>query len=1447
MRKLLTAFLLMTLVITGSLFAADQIKQVNRDHNIPSFLGYAQDRLIVVMKDNAPDVTFNKSSNDLALSGDASLDAVAKQFAVSKFERQFQGSENSSIPEKAALSKYYKVILNAGELDDAVKAYEALPEVDHVEKVGIHSMYATPNDSYFDPYQWYHNQTNDDDIDSPEAWNIQTGSSSKIIAILDSGTRYYHPDLGGANASSTNVGASRGNIWINNAELNGSSGVDDDGNGYTDDWIGYDFIDGVSNCWTGEDCNNKDNDPRDFNGHGTHTAGIMGMITNDGYGMAGVAGGWNNGSQTEYGNGCKIMVCRMGYSYNYLGQEYGVVMMDAAAEAFYYAADNGATVASCSWGSSNSGGIGAAVDYFLNAGGIVFVAAGNDGSQTADYLNGRGDLISVAATDENDAAASFTTYGTWVDISAPGVGIYSTFHDHTDASTVYWASMDGTSMATPMAAAVGAMIWSQNPTWTAAQVESQLYTSAEDIDSELSSSYIGKMGAGRINLYDAVNTGTPDPPVAAFVGSPTSGTEPLTVSFTDQSTGSITSWSWTFGDGGTSTSQNPSHEYTSDGTYNVSLTVTGPGGSDGETKNGYITVNPCVLPTANFTGSPTSGEVPLNVDFTNSSTGATSYSWTFGDGGTSTATNPSHTYTAAGTYTVELTATNSCGNDVATRTDYITVTCTAPTAGFTGAPTSGDYPLDVTFTDQSTGATSYSWNFGDGGTSTAASPSHTYTAAGTYNVTQTVTNSCGNDQMVRTDYITVTEPPPPPPTADFVGSPTSGDYPLTVDFTDLSTDAPTSWTWDFGDGVGTSTAQNPSYTFDNVGTYTVTLTATNAYGSDDEIKINYITVTEPTSGFCDDFNDADFSDWTVISGTWTPSGGQLDGYIASDKAFIMSPLGNQTDATITVDWTSLTGGTWTNGIVVFGFIDTQNYRVADFRDGANKWYIREFISGTQYNRAVVSETINTNQQYAMEVIIDPGGLVTIKADGATKVSYDFGNVQSGQIGLEVNQSHSQFDNFCVDADTPPPPPPTAEFSGTPTSGDFPLNVTFTDQSTDGPTGWSWTFGDGGTSTNQNPSHTYTAAGTYTVSLTASNAYGSDVETKTNYITVTTPCDPPVAEFSGTPTSGDFPLNVTFSDLSTNTPTSWSWTFGDGGTSTSQNPSHTYTAAGTYDVTLTATNSCGSDGETKTAYITVTDPGGGSWTTITYDEFESGFGNYSDGGGDCALYTGGTYSHQGSNSIQIRDNSGVASSFYHTGNYNVAGYTELEVEFWFMAVSMDNTKEDFWVQYYDGSTWHTVASYARATDFDNGVFYNKVVNIPSGTYNYPSNAQLRFMCDASGNRDWVYIDEVEFRGFSGTSGVAKATDLIPNEYALSQNYPNPFNPSTQIDFSIPNATYVSLKVYNLLGQEVENLVDGELCAGPHSVTFDATQYSSGIYFYRLETNDYATTRKMVLVK
>jgi len=160
---------------------------------------------------------------------------------------------------------------------------------------------------------------------------------------------------------------------------------------------------------------------------------------------------------------------------------------------------------------------------------------------------------------------------------------------------------------------------------------------------------------------------------------------------------------------------------------------------------------------------------------------------------------------------------------------------------------------------------------------------------------------------------------------------------------------------------------------------------------------------------------------------------------------------------------------------------------------------------------------------------------------------------------------------------------TADFTGSSTTGCAPLVVNFTDQSSGSPTSWSWDFGDDGTSTQQNPSHTYTNPGIYTVRLTLSNDCGSDTLTKVEYITAG---QDPVADFTGSPTSGCAPLTVNFTDQSTDNPTIWSWDFGDGGWSNQQNPFHVYVSPGVYNLTLSASNDCGSDNESKMEYIIV---------------------------------------------------------------------------------------------------------------------------------------------------------------------------------------------------------------------------------------------------------------------
>jgi PKD repeat protein len=163
-------------------------------------------------------------------------------------------------------------------------------------------------------------------------------------------------------------------------------------------------------------------------------------------------------------------------------------------------------------------------------------------------------------------------------------------------------------------------------------------------------------------------------------------------------------------------------------------------------------------------------------------------------------------------------------------------------------------------------------------------------------------------------------------------------------------------------------------------------------------------------------------------------------------------------------------------------------------------------------------------------------------------------------------------------------PPTPAFSADDTSGTVPHTVNFTDESGGVPDGWFWDFGDGSTSTQQDPTHTYTSAGVYDVKLTASNSFGSASLTKPNYITVS---DPGTVDFEAVPTSGAAPLvDVQFTDLSADNPTAWAWDFGDGGTSAIQNPKHTFSAPGAYTVSLTVTTSVGGGTATKTDYINV---------------------------------------------------------------------------------------------------------------------------------------------------------------------------------------------------------------------------------------------------------------------
>jgi PKD repeat protein len=261
----------------------------------------------------------------------------------------------------------------------------------------------------------------------------------------------------------------------------------------------------------------------------------------------------------------------------------------------------------------------------------------------------------------------------------------------------------------------------------------------------------------------------PVPPTAAFTSDTQAGDAPLTVHFTDQSTGTgPLTYAWDFThDGSTdSTLQNPSFTYSTAGTFTVSLTVSGPGGSDTETKAGYITaeVPPPQPPVAGFTASPRSGTEPLAVTFTDTSTNTpTSWTWKYRNATAdwtefATTQNPAGTF-PAGTYDISLTAANAAGSNEVIRPGYISVSeiqpiIRIPKAQFALDAHSGRAPLTVTFTDRSRySPASYHWDFGDGVTSDEQNPVHTYTKAGAYQISLTATNSAGSDSVTRNVHV----------------------------------------------------------------------------------------------------------------------------------------------------------------------------------------------------------------------------------------------------------------------------------------------------------------------------------------------------------------------------------------------------------------------------------------------------------------------------------------------------------------------------------------------------------------------------------------------------------------------------------------------------------------------------------------------------------------------
>jgi PKD repeat protein len=656
-----------------------------------------------------------------------------------------------------------------------------------------------------------------------------------------------------------------------------------------------------------------------------------------------------------------------------------------------------------------------------------------------------------------------------------------------------------------------------------------------------------------INVYQS--------PVASYTTGPTC--QGATVNFSDASTSSagdpLTNWAWDFGDGSPGSNlQNPSHIYTIAGTYTINLNVNTANCFDSVT--GTITINP--IPASGFTLVPTSGCGPHSVVFTNTSSGAATYLWNFGNGNTSTTTNPSQIFTNPGsadtTYTISLLATTALGC-IDSSYDSVTV-FGKPLASFTSNAVASCAPLMATFTNTSSAATTYLWNFGDGSpTSTAINPSHLFQNTTlfiqNFTVTLIATNAGGC-----TDTATAVVQAYPEPIFGFSMVPDTGCTALTVSFPSVL--GAVAYVWNFGDGFN-STGANPTHIFTNASavpvTYTIQLIATNAFACQDTTYGNVLVYPKPQAGFTSSVTQGcqplsvNFTN-TSIGGTtyqWN-----FDDGSAIDTSVSPIHIFNNTSTTVSDTFNIRLIATSS-----FGCIDTANTMVIVYPD-----VISNFTANTPICSPSAA-TFNNLSSGAATYYWDFGDGSTSNLSSPTH-SY----INPGPASLVFNITLTATSSLgCISVFSQPYtvyPTPVATFTASPLTQTYPATtVTFTNTTVNATSyTHTWNFGDGNTSTIITPgAHVYGTWGVYNVILIVTNGFCPDTTNQT--ITIIPPL--PVAGFIGS-YKACRPLTVNPINTSQYA-TSYSWDFGDGiGTSGLANPTYTYYNAGVYTITLTAT-------------------------------------------------------------------------------------------------------------------------------------------------------------------------------------------------------------------------------------------------------------------------------------
>lgn len=780
---------------------------------------------------------------------------LADEYKLERVRKPFHFAIDAGVREV-----YQLFFTEVGKELEFAKDLEQLQVVNYAERVPIMRTTLTPNDmgpASGSGNQWFLHQ-----IQAEEAWDISTGNTDIKVAIVDDAVLTNHPDL-------------------------------------------------IPNLLPGYDVADNDNDAMPNTSdmsHGTHVAGISAAATNNGIGVASI--GFN----------VKILPVKSSNSAQFVSDAYAGVV---------WAYQNDADVINMSWGGSGYSQTGQNImNNAYNAGCVNVAAAGNDNVSTVFYPSGYDNVISVASTTFGDAKSGFSNYGNWIDISAPGSSILSTYIGSNFSAT--YASIQGTSMASPLVAGLCALVKSVNPAMTQTQIENCVLSTADNINGA-NSNYIGQLGAGRINAYQAVlcaQSTLAAPPVAVIDADNTVRCPGADVQFYGSSAGGLaTGYQWSFpgGNPSTSTAQNPIVNYSSLGTYNVSLTLTNQYGTDSETQNGYVEI------------STNGTDIFFSEDFENGT--LTQNQWTVDnpDGGIGwdiyTVAGATDGSKAAG---INLFAYNDAGqrdglvSPILNFSEHYNIQLdfqhahrrysqdysdslliyvstdggnTYPNRVFAQAETGqGTFATNSILAQDFYPTNGIDWCFGgDLGSSCFTVDLSAFDGQPNVRLRFETYNDYGNNIFI--DNIQLSGNcffAPEPPVADFSASAGVICAGESVSFNDLSSNVPTSYQWTFDGGTpSSSTNPSPTIEYNSPGTYAVTLSVSNQYGSDVVTQSGFITVNQsPTLQV--NSTDVDLCEGEsfnlVASGNgqnynWSPQTGLSSG---SSSSVIASPSSSTT-------------------------------------------------------------------------------------------------------------------------------------------------------------------------------------------------------------------------------------------------------------------------------------------------------------------------------------------------------------------------------------------------------------------------------------------------------------------------------------------------------------------------------------------------------------------------